>query len=351
MRSIVVVASILVARMASAEPLPPEFQQALDDHHFSEVLAPEVKIHGFLFAKPECARFTKPQKLAAKDRDAFDACIDGAQPRFLDNRMAVVIDADARGYAVWLEVKIKDGKIVELVGADATGKEADLPTVYEGGYSDFEPTKPVQDEIGRDKQIFVEMRLCTDAAGNVTSRRLVSKSGNAKLDAEVEAHFKTIKKRPQILLAKVGTRACRRLQVAWPLTPPAIDHAVAVKETVQPIQIEKIESATPAPNPPKIVAPTLLEPLRIAGTKMIAPDDKTKVAIQASGRDKVVASLKLCLDATGAVVTVKLLRSSGFPTYDALLDREMHGWKYKPYVDHGTVIPVCTAVTFIYSQH
>jgi hypothetical protein len=349
MRRIAMVMAVLLGRLASADAPGPDVQQALDEHHVSHALAADAKLHGLLFATSECARFQTPQTLAAKDRDAFDACVDHASPRIDHDRLAIVVSSDAsRSYAVWLEVRVKGGKVVELVGADATGAELDQPTVYEGQYSAFMPTDATRKELG-DKRVAAEMRVCSDGSGNVTSRRLVKKSGVVSFDAELEAHFKTVKKRDPLLIANTGVRVCRRLDVFFPAAPPAIDEGK--KDLVQPIKIEKIESATPAPSPPKIVAPTLLEPLRLAGTKLIVPDDKTRTAIEASGRTKVIASLKLCLDSTGAVSLVRLLRSSGFVAYDQLLDHEMHGWKYKPYIDGGNAIPVCTAVTFIYSQH
>lgn len=339
-----VVAAILVGRVASAQT-PPELQQALDEHHLSHVLAPDAKLHGLLFATPECARFQAPQKLVAKDRDAFDACIDQASPRIEHDRLAIVVASDAgRSYAVWLEPRIKSGKVVELAGADTTGDDV---SIYEGQYTAFEPSAATKKELGG-KRVGAEVQVCSDASGAVTSRRIVHKSGVASFDAEVEAHFKTVKKQEPIAIGKTNVRVCRRLDVFFPIAPPAID---TKRDAVHPVEIEKIDSATPVPNPPKIVSPTVLEPLRLAGSKLIVPDDKTKAAIQASGHDKVIASLKVCLDATGAVNVVRLLRSSGFAAYDQLLDREIHGWKYKPYVDHGGAIPVCTAVTFIYSQH
>ena len=46
-----------------------------------------------------------------------------------------------------------------------------------------------------------------------------------------------------------------------------------------------------------------------------------------------------------------MLKSSGFPSYDAKIKNKMQNeWKYKPYAVNGRAVPVCTAVTFIYSQ-
>ena len=106
----------------------------------------------------------------------------------------------------------------------------------------------------------------------------------------------------------------------------------------------------PPPAPPQNIPPTLLEGSRIAGDKNIVPDDVTKTEIQRSGKDKIVGSYKLCISVDGAVTTINQLKSTSFPAYDSKIQREMRGWKYRPYMVNGRAVPVCTAVTFIYSQ-
>jgi hypothetical protein len=158
-----------------------------------------------------------------------------------------------------------------------------------------------------------------------------------------------------------------------------------VEEVVQPVKIEKVEgdvnaddgweeggvadgvvggeiggvvggvAAAPPPPPPpppapQNVPPTSVEALRLAGDKLIVPDDKTKEAIQKAGKDKIVASYKLCLSSNGSVTTVTQLKSSGFPDYDAKIKAGIKTWRYRPYVINGAPAPVCTAVTFIYAQ-
>jgi hypothetical protein len=166
--------------------------------------------------------------------------------------------------------------------------------------------------------------------------------------------------------------------------PPAqpIAQRKPVSEIVQPVKIEKQEmkrmdedddpcggvyggvvggvvggvSAPPPPPPPppvppQNVPPTLLEGNRIAGNKMIVPDDVTKTEIQRSGKDKLVGSWKLCLTPAGDVSNVTRLKSTGFSRYDAAIENEMRSnWRYRPYLVNGRAVPVCTAITFIYSQ-
>ena len=107
----------------------------------------------------------------------------------------------------------------------------------------------------------------------------------------------------------------------------------------------------PPPAPPQNVPPTLLEGSRISGEKMIVPDDVTKTEIQRSGKDKLIGSFKLCINVGGEVTSVNMLKSTGFGAYDSKIQQKMRGeWKYRPYAVNGKAVPVCTAVTFIYSQ-
>jgi len=108
----------------------------------------------------------------------------------------------------------------------------------------------------------------------------------------------------------------------------------------------------PPPMPPQIVPPAALKQFRIAGEDQIMPDDVTKTEIQRSGKDKVVGSWKFCLTAEGAISLVTMLKSTGFSAYDNRITSTIRGeWRYKPYIVAGKPVPICSAVTFIYSQH
>ena len=62
-------------------------------------------------------------------------------------------------------------------------------------------------------------------------------------------------------------------------------------------------------------------------------------------------AFKLCLSAAGQISSVTMIKSTGFPAYDNKILQTMRGeWKYKPFAINGKAVPVCTSVTFIYSQ-
>jgi hypothetical protein len=111
-----------------------------------------------------------------------------------------------------------------------------------------------------------------------------------------------------------------------------------------------LHDVTSTPNTkPKIAPSAMLESLRVSGTKEIAPDDETKVAIHDADKTRVMAVAKLCIDAQGTVATTKLVKSSGFADYDAKLTLEMAAWKFRPFKADGKPISVCSALTFIYA--
>jgi protein TonB len=162
---------------------------------------------------------------------------------------------------------------------------------------------------------------------------------------------------------------------------------VRVRDIVQPVKIEKKEEAAPIetgdpngveggveggvaggdlngvvaapppppppppPAPPQNVAPTALDANRISGEKNIVPDDVTKTEISRSGKDKLIGSYKLCITNDGNISSVVQLKSTGFPAYDSKIQTTIRGeWRYRPFMVNGKPTPVCTAVTFIYSQ-
>lgn len=83
---------------------------------------------------------------------------------------------------------------------------------------------------------------------------------------------------------------------------------------------------------------------------MVTPDSDTKHAVADSGR-RLVGSFKLCLDVEGHPTSVDMLQTTGVPSYDQNIMRHIRQWGFTPVVLDGKPIPVCSAVTFIYTAH
>ena len=129
--------------------------------------------------------------------------------------------------------------------------------------------------------------------------------------------------------------------------PPTIEHWPVIAEPIP--RIPRIPRP-PTTTTPLNVAPAMLDNNRIGGgSKTILPDDETRAEIRGSGKSKVIGSYKLCISVDGEVATVSQLKSTGFSAYDGKIIRELEGWRYLPYIYNGDPVPVCTAVTILYT--
>jgi len=137
---------------------------------------------------------------------------------------------------------------------------------------------------------------------------------------------------------------------AAPAAAPAPAPAVATPAAA--VAAPVLPPTVPAPPAaPQNVAPTALDANRISGDKDIIPDDITKAEIGRSGKDRLIATYKVCITVDGAIGAVSQLASTGFPAYDAKILNTIRGkWRYRPFIVNGKAAAVCTAVRFIYSQ-
>ena len=205
------------------------------------------------------------------------------------------------------------------------------------------------------------IKVCLDPKGEVTKLTAIQSTSSAAsaafLAAVADWKFKPFTIRGTAiaacsasLLAYPGSRA--PLVEAYPssLAPSApITRTFEFEDDDFEIMGGLIGGQVPPPPAPSVtVPPSLLENLRVSGTRMIAPDAPTKATMLQARKGKVVASMKLCLDDTGTVASVSQLKSSGYPAYDRKIIGEMRQWIYKPYKQNGRAVAVCTAVTFIY---
>jgi len=98
--------------------------------------------------------------------------------------------------------------------------------------------------------------------------------------------------------------------------------------------------------PPTVIKASVLETHRLTGVPEIEPDpdDRTPPA----GQKTVGAAVKICVDTAGKVSAVKILKSSGRPSYDAKIEREVKAWTFRPVMGEGQPVDVCTVMTFLY---
>ena len=102
------------------------------------------------------------------------------------------------------------------------------------------------------------------------------------------------------------------------------------------------------PQPASLVAPNVLQGLRIAGDTAVHPSTSTQTQMMRDGADKVVGTLKVCIATDGSIASTSLQHSTKYPDYDDKLVSAARDWRYRPYTLNGTPVPVCSMVTFIY---
>jgi len=117
-----------------------------------------------------------------------------------------------------------------------------------------------------------------------------------------------------------------------------------------PTEVQRIPQPVVVPPAPRTVAPTVMQSLRIAGETQIHPSDVTKNQMRRDGRERTVGMLKVCVSTSGAVSAVSVLSSTKYAAFDAQLVTAVRGWRYRPHMVDGAPVPVCGAVSFVYTM-
>jgi protein TonB len=104
----------------------------------------------------------------------------------------------------------------------------------------------------------------------------------------------------------------------------------------------------PKPEPPRLVAPQMIEGSRIAGNAQIQLPEAVKQIMTAQGIRSTDAQVKLCLSTGGAPTSVDLTNTTGFAEADQKILREVRAWRYRSFMVGGKPVSVCTNVIFRY---
>jgi serine/threonine-protein kinase len=188
------------------------------------------------------------------------------------------------------------------------------------------------------------------AAARVASRPVIETPPPAKADRPTRGAVVATPEPPSrgSDAGSADTELHRPAAAAPPAPTPA-----PVQATPPPV----VAAVTPPPvaasnaAAPQVIPANALDANRLSGDKNIIPDTATQGAITRAGNDKLVTSYKLCLTAEGAINTVALLKSSGFPAYDdKILATIRKDWRFRPFTVSGKATPVCTAIRFMYQQ-
>ncbi len=189
------------------------------------------------------------------------------------------------------------------------------------------------DELAIMQCAYAWMKVCIDGSGAVTGAHVREATSPHAARVFGDA-IKTWQFKP-FLLGNQPTPVCAMVRMVYPTdkTPP---------EEMLPLPVPETPGVHNVPN--KVLG------TRIAGDTAIAPDAKERTALAKAHIRKLIAALHWCVDESGHVTHVTLLRSSGLPRYDQRLVAAAREWAFKPYLDEGKPIGVCSSTHFIYKQ-
>jgi len=130
---------------------------------------------------------------------------------------------------------------------------------------------------------------------------------------------------------------------------PEVDDASSTA-SVAPAAAPSGGSGAPSVLPDGTIAAGYLEAHRIKGNKLIGPDSFVTRAMESDGETRVSTTIKLCVDTTGKVAAIDLLKSSGYPGYDNKIMTEAKDWAFRPIEIDGKPAPACSVLSFIYTR-
>jgi hypothetical protein len=333
-----------------ANPGAPLIAASGDPAAFAKLLRGSVMNGGVWFEDPACTRqFPAPGKIEGDRLDAFAKCL-AALHLEATPRNDTYPDGTVLTYRAGFELEALvdedlDGPRLYWIGYSARHDTADaLPTITPQTLESLRiagdrngPIDPAASrgwpelQLGAKSSAYAWLKICIDRDGLVTSTHSREASSleasNAFKSAVASWRF-----RPFV----VGTQAlpvCAMVHLQYPTTN-------AEPETLPPATEDEVLTL-----PARAV-----EAHRISGEKMIVPNDAIRRAIAKLHIGRVIGSFKLCLDESGHVSKIDTLRSTRIASYDERLKAAISAWVYSPFLYEGQPRPVCTAVTFIYSQ-
>jgi len=308
---------------------------------------------GVWFTEAECAiQFAMPAELGPDRSDAFAHCLAGLHLE-LSPRKEPLPDVVVLRYAPGFEIEARvldmdDGPRLVWIGYESRRDNVrGLPTIAsevleslrDAGAPGGPLTPEAEAEIERDRvpkyPLEAWLEVCLDANGEVTGAH--PREGTTLHTARVFAEAaKAWRFRPFVVEGQ-GLPVCSYVRM---LTPRDAGDG---------------RNALPMPTAEgyrEVLIPgEVLSKTRLAGNKLIAPDDRAKTAIKRAGVRQLVGVFQLCLAETGKVDHVMTVRTTGVRSYDEAIIHAMSRWVYRPYIDDGHAVPVCSSVQFVYTQY
>ena len=336
-----------------------------DPDAIENLLGSSVVDAGLWFVNPSCAtQFPVPSEITGERLHAFARCLAGLHLQ-ASTREDALGDAVIMTYAPGFEIEARvvqelAGPRLTWIGYESRRDIADaLPTIspaalealrIEGDHNgplDASVASALELEGATKTDVaFTWLKVCLDATGAVTAAHPHETTSLVASRAFVAAattgwHFRPFTTGHQPL------PVCAMLRMEYP--PDQKTSTERLPLPPPPSQRNK-DPIVFAEGKMRASGDNKHEAKRIAGERMIHPDIRTRKAMHAAHVSRAVGSFRLCLDETGHVESVLPVRSTGYADYDREIMAGIRTWLYAPFLVDDQPYPVCTAVTFIYSQ-
>jgi hypothetical protein len=330
-----------------------------DPAALTELFRGSITNGGLWFDDASCAgQFAAPRPLVGAELAAFGKCLAGLhlQPSAREDALGDVVVL-TYGPGIEIEARVVEeaqGPHLSWIGYESRRAiDALVPTITAAALASIRtagdangPLDPadaarLQAELTPQlKRSLAWLRVCVDETGTVTLAHPYTFTTLAAREIFSKV-AKSWQFKPYTIAGKV-VPVCSMARLTFPVD-------IAFPETLPlppPVSHDGQEALMFSVDAP----PSVLEGMRIAGDKRIAPDDETKTRIASSNVRQIVGSFRICLDETGTPESVLPMRTTGYLAYDRKILLALNRWRYKPFLHDGKPTPVCTAITFIYSQ-
>jgi len=149
------------------------------------------------------------------------------------------------------------------------------------------------------------------------------------------------------------TASDRALAQELPVTAPAPEPKPQSAASPPSRAAPAGESPTAGPDAAtarRVVTAAVFAANRTAGENEIMPDEATRTEMRHNGSVAAVGAYKICVGGDGKIDSVTVLKSTGYPAYDARIQSTIFTtWRYRPIIVDGRPGPVCSGAKISWS--
>jgi TonB family protein len=314
------------------------------------LLRDHVTTGGLWFEDVTCmTKFAAPARVSGPGLDELARCLSTLELA-PSARVDALPDVAIVTYGPGLELQARlleteDGAWLNWIGFVARRDLQDaLPTVSAAALEalrvEGDPHAPPNDagtfaELATIKAAYAWLKVCIDSAGTVTGAH-VREASSPKAARAFAAAAQTWKFQPFVLRSQ-PTPVCAMVQMRYP------NDGTPFREML-PLPLPA--TAAVLTNVPSRVLGNPLDGFNIPSPYT---DPRAEAALRKRGG--LTAAVHYCIDEAGRVTYAALIRSTGLERYDQKIVGGVRSWRFRPYLDEGNPVAVCSSIHFSFRSN